>query len=533
MPSVLALVLFLAPLSLVAVAMLARREPGSRPRRVLRAAELATLLTLGMAVLAGLAVALAGPGTSPVLGLGGIGLAIRLDALSVLIFGLVAFVGAVVVRFSRNYLDGDGRQGAFIGGLCLTLAAVSLLVLAGNLGQLVLGWVLTSLALHRLLVFYPERRGAVLAARKKFVAARIGDACLVAAVVLLLRAFGTADIGTMLEAARLGGATLPPTGVATAAVLLAFAALLKSAQFPTHGWLIEVMETPTPVSALLHAGIVNAGGFLVIRFADVMLLAPGALHLLAVVGCCTALVGATVMLTQTSIKLSLAWSTVAQMGFMMLQCGLGAFPLAVLHIVAHSLYKAHAFLASGSVIGAAPAPTAEGPRPSRALASLGTALGLYLGLAWLFGITPAAEPVRLALGAILAMGLSVLVMPAVTGPFDARLLGRTLGAAAGVTVAYLAVQAGAHLLLASTLPPRPGPSTATHVIIGLALVAFAAVTAMQAIAPSLALRPGWQALRVHLANGLYVNAAVNRLAGALRRPATVAPLSILQGNHSS
>ncbi|MEZ5866788.1 MAG: hypothetical protein R3D25_22940 [Geminicoccaceae bacterium] len=131
------------------------------------------------------------------------------------------------------------------------------------------------------------------------------------------------------------------------------------------------------------------------------------------------------------------------------------------------------------------------------------------------------------------MGLSVLVMPAVTGPFDARLLGRTLGAAAGVTVAYLAVQAGAHLLLASTLPPRPGPSTATHVIIGLALVAFAAVTAMQAIAPSLALRPGWQALRVHLANGLYVNAAVNRLAGALRRPATVAPPSILQGNHSS
>jgi NAD(P)H-quinone oxidoreductase subunit 5 len=110
------------------------------------------------------------------------------------------------------------------------------------------------------------------------------------------------------------------------------------------------METPTPVSALLHAGVINAGGFLLIRFADVMLLSPGVLAVLVMLGGFTALFGGLVMLTQSAVKTSLAWSTVAQMGFMILQCGLALFPLALLHIVAHSLYKAHAFLASGQAV---------------------------------------------------------------------------------------------------------------------------------------------------------------------------------------
>ena len=135
-----------------------------------------------------------------------------------------------------------------------------------------------------------------------------------------------------------------------AACLLALAALLKSAQFPTHGWLTEVMETPTPVSALLHAGVINAGGFLLIRFADVMVLHPSVMAVLVMIGGFTALFGGLVMLTQPAVKTSLAWSTVAQMGFMVLECGLGLFPLALLHIVAHSLYKAHSFLASGAAV---------------------------------------------------------------------------------------------------------------------------------------------------------------------------------------
>ena len=198
----------------------------------------------------------------------------------------------------------------------------------------------------RLLLFYPDRVAARRAARKKFITARIGDVALLGAVVSLWAAYGTADIGTILRAARSGEGG---TAAVLAAILLALAALLKSAQFPTHGWLTEVMETPTPVSALLHAGVINAGGFLLIRFAEIMLLSPGVLAALAMVGGFTALFGGLVMLTQPAVKTSLAWSTVAQMGFMILECGLALFPLALLHIVAHSLYKAHSFLASGEI----------------------------------------------------------------------------------------------------------------------------------------------------------------------------------------
>ncbi|MGF1563702.1 MAG: proton-conducting transporter membrane subunit, partial [Geminicoccaceae bacterium] len=320
-----ALTPWLAPLGLLAAASIAHAQPGLRPWRALLAARLASLSALAVA-LAGLALLLQhGPMTSPLLGAFGFGLAVRLDPLSVTLALLVAFIGAVVVQYARNYLDGDARQGAFMGDLCLTLAAVLMLVTAGNLVQLVLAWIGTSLALHRLLVFYPERDKAVLAARKKFIAARIGDICLLTGALGLALTFGTGDIATILADARaMAGAETLPAMVPLAAVLIALAALLKSAQFPLHGWLPEVMETPTPVSALLHAGIINAGGFLIVRLADLVLLYPPAMHLLAVIGGFTALFAAVVMLTQTSIKVALAWSTIAQMGFMLLQCGLGA-----------------------------------------------------------------------------------------------------------------------------------------------------------------------------------------------------------------
>jgi len=137
------------------------------------------------------------------------------------------------------------------------------LVTAGNLLQLVVAWIATSLFLHQLLLFYPDRVAARRAARKKFVTARLGDLALLGAAGLLLAAYGTGDIGAILSAARAGqGGSL----AGGAAVLLAVAAIFKSAQFPTHGWLTEVMETPTPVSALLHAGVINAGGFLFVAY---------------------------------------------------------------------------------------------------------------------------------------------------------------------------------------------------------------------------------------------------------------------------
>ena len=283
------------------------------------------------------------------------------------------------------------------------------LVIAGNLGQLVVAWIATSLSLHQLLLFYPDRSAAQAAARKKFIVARIGDAALIAAAVLLVQAYGSADIATILERAR---TISPPASAHWAAASLVLAALLKSAQFPSHGWLVEVMETPTPVSALLHAGVVNAGGFLLIRFADVLMTTPGALATLVMVGGFTALFASAVMLTQSAVKTSLAWSTIAQMGFMVLQCGLALFPLALLHIIAHSLYKAHAFLASNGAVEriasiARPGPVAV-PGIRAVAQAFAIALVIYAVLGLLFGFA-GKSPQAIALGAILILGVAYLI----------------------------------------------------------------------------------------------------------------------------
>ncbi|HEY0194509.1 MAG TPA: proton-conducting transporter membrane subunit, partial [Kofleriaceae bacterium] len=135
-----------------------------------------------------------------------------------------------------------------------------------------------------------------------------------------------------------------------ATALLVVGVLLKSAQIPFHGWMQAVMEAPTPVSALLHAGVVNIGGFVMIRLAPLMAHAYIAQSILLGVGLFTTIVAALVMTTRNAIKGVLAWSTIGQMGFMLVQCGLGAWHLALMHLLAHSLYKAHTFLSSGSIV---------------------------------------------------------------------------------------------------------------------------------------------------------------------------------------
>ncbi len=549
MPPSFAVLILVAPGLLLCVALFARSRPGMRPAGILLSGRIATLAALLLAIAATAWVTWQGPVTSPLLGLGGLGLSIRLDPVSCTMFLLVAFVGAIVVQYSRNYLDGDARQGAFVGGLCLTISAVLLLVLAGNLFQLAGAWIATSLSLHRLLVFYRERPAAVLAARKKFITARLGDACLLGACALLASAFGSSDIATILQRSRELYAAAVPVALQFSALLLACAALLKSAQFPTHGWLPEVMETPTPVSALLHAGIINAGGFLVIRFADVMLLSAPSLHVLAVIGGFTALFGGVVMLTQPSIKGSLAWSTVSQMGFMLLQCGFGAFSIALLHIVAHSLYKAHAFLSSGSVVElqrSAAAPREQGTSKLFAgVASIGLALALYVAmnfaLASAADADPTLSPASFTLGAILVLGVALFIaqsvpqaarannmatlssIPAVdaaypqTSHITLRVLIRTLAAAGFAIAAYFLLQHFVVWWTQPSLPVIPVSSPVGLAIMGLAVLSFAIVALLQLLAPARIANSHWRAARVHLANGLYVNAWFDRLVGALRR----------------
>lgn len=503
----------LGPLALVVAALSSGRASG----RITAGPILAGAASFGLAVTAGATVALLGPIKTATFGISGIGFGLYLDALTAIMFVLVAFVGIIVIRYSGNYLDGDPGRGRFMKWLCLTLAAVLLLIISGNLFQFALAWIATSVGLNKLLLFYPERPSAVLAARKKFLASRLGDLSLLGAIVLLYQTFGTLDYAALFSgAAALRAPSVVPVAIHVVAGLLVVAALLKSAQFPLHGWLTEVMETPTPVSALLHAGVINAGGFLVLRFADVISLSTPSLELLVIVGALTALFGSVVMLTQTSIKVSLAYSTIAQMGFMMLQCGLGAFSAALLHIIAHSLYKAHAFLSSGSVIDLAraswsPSPGGE-PHPARMTMVVGLVLGVALVIGTLFGATITAQPGVFALGAIVMLGLVHLITQSLDERLSLYVVGRTIVLAVIVAGAYFGLQVAAEHLLAGALPPVQalrGPLDL--VITALVVLAFAAVTILQSLLPGKAGKPRWQALYVHLSNGLYVNTLANRL----------------------
>ncbi|MDE2465580.1 MAG: NADH-quinone oxidoreductase subunit L [Alphaproteobacteria bacterium] len=483
-------------------------------RRVALMAFGAALLTL---ILAGAALGLVlSKGTlSTVTATGICGL--YYDPLSASIEVLVAFIGLIVVLYSRNYLDGDPRHGDFLTRLCLTLAAVLHLIVASQLPQFALAWIATSLCLHRLLTFYSERPAAILAARKKFVAARLSDAALVGAFVLLWSVYHTANIALISDIAHNASAlaaSRQPVLIAT--ILLALAALLKSAQFPMHGWILEVMETPTPVSALLHAGIINAGGFLILRFAPLFLHADFSLDLLLFLGGVTALFGALVMLTQTSVKVSLAYSTIGQMGFMMLECGLGAFPAAWLHIIGHSLYKAHAFLTAGGIVtDAEPNISAREPQrlpPWQLLAVIALSLVIVLLVGAMFGLTLTGAPGPVILSAILVLSVTHLLNSS-GASFTPRLLVHSLGRSLLIAVAAFGLQAAAAHFLASSTPdalPLRGPLEA--ILGGLILSGFVAALFAQSRLNRSGRSDLWRAVYVHLSNGLYVNTVANRWA---------------------
>ncbi|MDH6265853.1 NAD(P)H-quinone oxidoreductase subunit 5 [Rhizobium sp. SG_E_25_P2] len=518
----------LAPLLLAAASLYAFRSPGLRPRGAIRAAEVAALSSIIVITASGFVLGLYGAGTSATIGLGYFTLSVRLDLVSLVMLALVSFIGWVVLRFAGTFLDGEARQGAFTGWMTATLAAVLLLVQAGSLLVLIIGWVGASLLLHRPLLFYPARPAARRAARKKFIVSRIGDAALIFGAALLAISFGTGDIATILAAAR-EGRGLPLT--VCAAACFALAALLKSAQFPTHGWLTEMMEAPTPVSALLHAGVVNAGGFLLIRFADVMLQAPGVLAVLVMVGGFTALFGCVVMLTQPAVKTSLAWSTVAQMGFMILQCGLALFPIALLHIVAHSLYKAHAFLASGSAVERVASLRRPGPVAIPNARAVGRAfllaLIIYAAIGFLFGFGP--MPVQaLALGAMLIFGVAYLIAQGLADEAPWALTGRTSLYSISAATAYFGLHRVSDMLMHDVLPPPPSPGPLEWTLMLLAVVSFGAVAVAQSLFPLWAYHPAAAGLRVHLANGLYVNALFDRLLGgwSFDRPVASIPASV-------
>ena len=406
-------------------------------------ARFQTALALGLAA-ASLVLMLVGgtmvnPGYSllPLGSAGALALSLRADALGSVVLLLVTFIGWVITRYSQSYMAGDAGQTRYIRWLMATLSAVAVVVVTNNMAVLVLSWLATSLALHQLLTFFSHRPAALIAAHKKFLASRLGDVCLFAGVALIGITLGSLEIDQVISKAQALSAY--PLALKAAVFLIVISALLKCAQLPVHGWLIQVMEAPTPVSALLHAGIVNLGGFLLIRLSPLVSDVSGAQTLLVVVGSVTAAVAALVMMTRISVKVMLAWSTCAQMGFMLLQCGLGAYDLALLHLVAHSLYKAHAFLAAGGAVEQArlKAMTAPQEQPTLSMLAMGAASGLVMvaaaGLLW--GVSVGSLTAVWMLAAIVALAIAPLLTAQALRLKGLWPLGMMLGAF-GVALTY-------------------------------------------------------------------------------------------------
>ncbi len=446
--------------------------------------------------------------------LGSFPLAIYVNGLTVTMLLLVSFVGAVVTRYARPNLDGDPNQGRFHKWLAMTLAAILTLIVSGNLLLFAFAWIATSLCLHQLLMFYRERPAAVLAAHKKFVASRIGDVSLLCAVALIGSSLHTLDFAGMFHVLATPGIRVPAS-LDLAALLIVVSAALKSAQFPFHGWLIQVMEAPTPVSALLHAGIVNAGAFLVVRMSPVISHSETARCLLVAIGLITLALSSLVMLTQTSIKVSLAWSTTAQMGFMLLECGLGLYSLAILHVVTHSLYKAHAFLASGSSVDTFRAPVLPYPRGGlrldRLLLALLTGSALTLVTAAAFGITAHSAPALLAAATVVAIATSQLLLLAITETEGNPSFPRALGLGIIVVLAYFTLHAGFEAALATSVLPVPDPKGRFQAVLAATVVGvFLVLLVVQRILKSDPTALG-KGLYLHLYNGLYVDVYITRM----------------------
>ncbi len=328
------------------------------------------------------------------LGAGLFTLSLTVDRLGAVMMVLISLVSLVIHVYSARYMTGDLGYGRFFVLLSALTFVLLALVTSGSLVWILGLWHIVSWLLATLLRFNRGSHAAHDAGKRTLWIQGFGDAAFAVATVILYQAFGTlelrglfarlADTAAALPVWQVGGLEADPVSLATLCLLISV--MTKSAQFPFHIWLPGTIEAPTPVSALLHAGIVNAGGFLVNRLAPLFGLAPTTLHLMFLIGAMTALVGATTMLTQTSVKRTLVYSTVGQMGYMVMECGLGAFALAVFHLCAHGLFKATLFLNSGSNIHKArtefklPSVSSAEERRSFSLPTWATGLGVTLVL---------------------------------------------------------------------------------------------------------------------------------------------------------
>jgi len=283
------------------------------------------------------------------------GFDLQMDQLTVVMVLVVTGVGFLIHIYSTGYMAHEGGYYRFFSYMNLFMFFMLILVMAANYVLLFVGWEGVGLCSYLLIGFYFLRKSASDAGKKAFIVNRIGDFGFMLGMFLLFRTFGTLDfVQVFTKAGPMPHEAMGQVGTLTAACLLLFmGACGKSAQLPLYVWLPDAMEGPTPVSALIHAAtMVTAGVYVVARSHVLFTHAPTAMFVVAVIGCATAFFAATIGLVQTDIKRVLAYSTVSQLGYMFLGCGVGAFSAGIFHLMTHAFFKALLFLAAGSVIHA-------------------------------------------------------------------------------------------------------------------------------------------------------------------------------------
>lgn len=367
--NVLTVLVICLPLAAALVALLTPSGSAAAPRAgyLLNAAGLGLALVLLVSSLSSGATGLVfAPGGEAWLG-------VAADRLGSLLLVLICGVSTVVQAFAGRYLHGDIRQRRFFVAANLLAAATAFMVLSVTLVGLAAGWTLAGLSLLMLLGMYPGVAAADTGTRRTAIAFLAGDAALWVAVIVATATWGSIDLRQIDASGLTDSGGLALTCVALLAVI---AALSRSGQLPFQTWLPMTVAVPTPVSALLHAGVVNAGGILLVRMSPVFGASAEATHIAFFAGAATMVYGTSIMLAKSDVKGALAHSTMGQMGFMIMTCGLGAWAAAIFHLVAHGMYKASLFLGSGSAVQnaaggrkAPPAPAA-GPSDRRMVAAV-------------------------------------------------------------------------------------------------------------------------------------------------------------------
>lgn len=267
------------------------------------------------------------------------------DVLAGIMITLVSFIGLIVGLFAVRYMQGDSQYYKFFASLGLLVLSVIIMAASDHLLIFLAAWGISNLLLVRLMIHKPIWKAATHSGWLAGKAFMIGFICLSSAFVLLYYRTHQTSIQAILHSLDV---TSPVSIIAM--TLIVVAAISQSAIWPFHRWLISSLNSPTPVSAIMHAGLVNGGGFLLVRFAYLYFSSTTILTIIFILGLVTALVGTLWKLMQNDIKRMLACSTMGQMGFMFAQCGLGLFPAAVVHLCWHGLFKANLFLVSNSVV---------------------------------------------------------------------------------------------------------------------------------------------------------------------------------------